>query len=287
MGSRNRRHGAVRVALAVTFTLGGAIPVPARQPAPQCEQVPGFHRLDFWLGQWDVKIGDQLVGTNRIEKVLNGCAVIESWRGADGAEGRSLFFYDHVTDTWKQVWVTANATAPGGLKEKTLIETLPDGSLRFQGVVRLQDGRMYLDRTTLTPLPADRVRQHIEISVDDGSTWQSRFDAIYVRPTGLPADFAPRHIAPDLLLGVRRDAWGVARVVGYHLDRNARQEHRHACGRHHQQLRRIDSGRRDDGVDPTATRPRAFAAGGRSPESFDRTTQPARGGRRGCAWMAG
>jgi hypothetical protein len=184
VGSKNRRHGAVHVALAAALALGGAVPVAAQQPAPRCEQLSGFHRLDFWLGQWEVRIGDRLVGTNRIEKVLNGCAVTESWRGTGGDEGRSLFFYDHVTDTWKQVWVTANATAPGGLKEKTLIETLPDGSLRFQGVVRLQDGRTYLDRTTLSPLAAERVRQHIEISADDGVTWQSRFDAIYVRPSG-------------------------------------------------------------------------------------------------------
>jgi hypothetical protein len=39
-----------------------------------------------------------------------------------------------------------------------------------------------LDRTTLTPLPDDRVRQLIEISRDRGVTWQTNFDAYYAHP---------------------------------------------------------------------------------------------------------
>lgn len=32
-------------------------------------------------------------GTNRITKILNGCAVSEDWRDADGTRGMSLFYY--------------------------------------------------------------------------------------------------------------------------------------------------------------------------------------------------
>lgn len=73
-------------------------------------------------------------------------------------------------------------TAPGGVKEKVLIETFDDGGIRFQGEIPLPDGRKYLDRTTLTPLTEGRVRQHIEIS-KDGKSWESGFDAIYVPKT--------------------------------------------------------------------------------------------------------
>lgn len=39
----------------------------------------GFHRLDFWLGEWVVRAGGQQVGTNRIVAILGGCAIEEHW----------------------------------------------------------------------------------------------------------------------------------------------------------------------------------------------------------------
>lgn len=152
---------------------------PAQQQAAPCDALEEFHRLDFWIGEWDVRSGEQLVGTNTIEKILGGCAVMEHWRDATGSEGKSLFYHDPVAAIWKQVWVTDRATAPGGFKEKTMMPMPADGSVRFQGTVILADGRSVLDRTTLTPLPEGRVRQVIEISADQGATWQTRFDAVY------------------------------------------------------------------------------------------------------------
>lgn len=154
-------------------------PVAAQTP---CTQDAAFQQLDFWVGTWTVRDAQrqQVVGTNRIEKVLRGCALLEHWTSAREREGLSLFYYDVAAQTWKQVWVTDRATAPGGLKEKRLIEAFPDGGVRFQGEVALPDGRTYLDRTTLTPQPDGRVRQVIERSTDGGTTWQVGFDAYYI-----------------------------------------------------------------------------------------------------------
>ena len=58
------------------------------------------------MGEWGVVAGDERVGTNRIEKILDGCAILEHWRDNGGSEGKSLFYYNHATDTWRQVWVT-------------------------------------------------------------------------------------------------------------------------------------------------------------------------------------
>lgn len=144
----------------------------------------GFHRLDFWLGEWAVRSGGRQVGTNRIITILEGCAIEEHWIASDGGEGMSLFYYLSALDEWRQVWVTENATRPGGVKEKREVERFPDGGLRFMGEIPLAEGRSYLDRTTLTPLDDDRVRQVIEISRDGGTTWQATFDAIYERASG-------------------------------------------------------------------------------------------------------
>lgn len=62
-----------------------------------------MHALDFWLGQWDVSQGGQLVGTNTIETTLDGCAILEHWRDVEGGQGTSLFYYDRGTARWKQL----------------------------------------------------------------------------------------------------------------------------------------------------------------------------------------
>ncbi len=149
-------------------------------PGP-CADREGFQRLDFWVGEWVVLVGDRRVGENRIEKILDGCAIMEHWTDAGGGQGKSLFFYNPTTDRWKQVWVTQDATRPGGLKEKELVETLENGAVRFQGEIHLPGGGMYLDRTTLTPNPDGTVRQVIEVSRDGGTSWEVTFDARYER----------------------------------------------------------------------------------------------------------
>lgn len=174
-------RSAIEACVVAALATGSAVPISA-QEAKACGDTPGFSKLDFWLGEWEVFVGDSKVGDNRIEKILDGCAVMEHWVDASGSEGKSLFFYTPATDAWKQVWVTESATRAGGVKEKTLVLELDDGGVRFRGEIALSDGRTYHDRTTLTPLGNGAVRQLIEVS-RDGATWQPSFDAIY-RPAG-------------------------------------------------------------------------------------------------------
>lgn len=138
------------------------------------------HRLDFWLGDWEVfsRAGPK-DGDNRIEKLLDGYAIQENWTELDGHEGKSWFYYHPGERHWKQVWVTDG----GALKEKTESDDAPAGSVRFQGEAFAADGRRIADRTTLTPLPDGRVRQVIEQSRDGGRTWLTGYDAVYVRRT--------------------------------------------------------------------------------------------------------
>ena len=172
---------ALRGAAVACLVLAGSAGIAAAQATTTpCTDSPGFEKLDFWIGEWAVFVDDSQVGTNRIESILQGCAVMEHWRDMNGNEGKSLFFFNPVTSVWKQVWVTEAATQTGGLKEKTLVEELENGGLRFQGEIPLPDGSRYFDRTTLTPLPDGTVRQVIEVS-RDGETWEATFDAIYRR----------------------------------------------------------------------------------------------------------
>ena len=145
---------------------------------PHCEDAALYHVLDFWVGEWDVYVKDELVGHNRIEKVLHGCAITENWSSANGDEGKSLFFVDY-DGHWAQIWVTDTAMLPGGVKEKVMVDDPPAGAVRFQGVVRHPQAGTWVDRTTLTPRDNGDVRQLIEVSRDRGETWNPTFDALY------------------------------------------------------------------------------------------------------------
>lgn len=146
--------------------------------AAQACDGPAARLLDFWIGTWDVALPDGTkAGTNRIEKVLSGCAVLEHWQGEAGGDGKSLFYFDAAHGSWKQVWMTDRAT----FKEKQSIERLPGGAVRFQGTLPRAGGGATLDRTTLTPLDDGRVRQQIEQSDDNGATWRTTFLGIYTR----------------------------------------------------------------------------------------------------------
>jgi len=156
----------------------------AAQAPPACDADSAMHALDFWIGDWTVvdSTGTRL-GDDRVEKILAGCAVVENWHGTEGDEGKSLFYYLPTLRRWKQVWVTGQAFAVGGLKEKELITRYPGGGTRFQGILQGQRGPL-LDRTTLTPVGNGRVHQVIEVSRDGGNSWLVTFDAIYIRKGG-------------------------------------------------------------------------------------------------------
>jgi len=156
----------------------------ASPPTPvPCKSDPAYAALDFWVGQWEVFTpkGDK-DGDNRIEKILDSCAVVENWTESDGSQGKSLFYYLHSERRWKQVWVTDQ----GFVKEKSQRLDYPGPGLRFQGELPLASGGTILDRTTLSTMPGGRVRQVIEQSRDGGKTW-SAWEGIYV-PTGGSAD---------------------------------------------------------------------------------------------------
>ena len=168
-----------RIALVLTMFV---LPTYAQVIEPQsCAHNEQYGMLDFWLGDWDVYVGDNLVGRNTIEKTMKGCAVLEHWQSIDGGRGTSLFYVDGQR-TWKQVWVTEYGTMPGGVKEKTHQPLADERRVRFQGRVYAEDDKSYLDRTTLTDLDNGHVRQVIEVSMDEEATWKAVFDAEY-RPT--------------------------------------------------------------------------------------------------------
>lgn len=144
-------------------------------PSPPCQQGEIHSQFDFWIGEWDVfsPQGD-LAGTNRIEKTQGGCLLVENWTGAGGGTGTSMNFYNPVSRKWIQIW-----TDPRG----TIIDVegeFRNGAMRFEGLHYYPDGSTQLYRMIFTPNDDGTVRQLIEQSRDQGTTWYVWFDGKYV-----------------------------------------------------------------------------------------------------------
>lgn len=134
--------------------------------------------FDFWLGTWDVFAPDGThFGTNRIEALHDGTALAEHWEGAGGVRGTSLNAVDPATGRWHQTWVDSTGSL-------LLLDGGPsDGGMVLEGVAPADDdpGRLDRQRITWAPLPDGVVRQHWEVSSDDGRSWRTAFDGRYRR----------------------------------------------------------------------------------------------------------
>lgn len=167
-----------RLALAALCLL--AAPAPGQQGAADTLPCAGAeHRqFDFWVGDWDVADPEGApAGRNRIEPILGGCVLMESWEGAGGSTGRSFNMYDARGDgRWHQTWVDGSGgrlDLVGGLDA--------EGRMVLSGERPAPEGGTVLHRITWTPLPDGSVRQHWQASRDGGEAWEDLFVGIYTR----------------------------------------------------------------------------------------------------------
>jgi len=134
-----------------------------------------YRQFDFWIGTWDVYTPEgERAGTNTITPVHGGCALREEWTSVRGGGGSSINYYDPRAKAWNQLWVDGR----GGIIDVT--GRFTDGAMRFEGVHIYPDGRVEPYRMTFTPQDTGYVRQFIEQSKDDGETWYTWFDGLYV-----------------------------------------------------------------------------------------------------------
>lgn len=147
-----------------------------RPPTQGCS-AQEHRQFDFWLGEWDVSAGGKPVGRNRIESVLNGCALVEHWEGAGGGTGTSLNAYAVGDRRWHQTWVDGQGgrlALSGGWDEATK-------RMALSGTVPDRDGTPVRHELSWEPRPDGTVRQYWRASRDGGATWRDVFDGVYRR----------------------------------------------------------------------------------------------------------
>ena len=135
------------------------------------------HRqFDFWIGEWNVTDRrGQLIGTSRVERQLNGCAISESWEGTNGTRGQSTSAWDPGDNTWRQSWRDEAGMV------LVIAGGIINGEMVMEGERRMPDGTQTLERITWTPNKDGTVRQVWTSSPNRGMRWTSVFDAIYSR----------------------------------------------------------------------------------------------------------
>jgi len=156
--------------LVICTAAAGVATAAAAKCAPQSAQ------FDFWVGDWIVSEKGKPAGTNRIEKLLGGCALLENWQGASGLAGKSLNFYDAGDGKWHQTWIDASGNA------LFLAGGLINGSMRLEGVQPASSGQQALrHRITWTRLAGGAVRQLWEATPAGREEWTVQFEGLYER----------------------------------------------------------------------------------------------------------
>jgi len=144
---------------------------------------PVYRQFDFWLGEWEAfgKNG-QKAGDSKISLILDSCIILEEWTSATVNRGihytgKSFNTYNAVTKQWQQTWVNNVGGSTEFLEGKyengkIIFLTKPFPFLKDTIAVR---------RLTFCNLGAEKVRQHGEITKDNGLKWTTEYDLEYRR----------------------------------------------------------------------------------------------------------
>ena len=184
----------IRAFLLASVLLGGLCPAMAGSPATSPKCATAQHRqLDFWAGDWDayeVGSGDKPVARARIEIILGGCALRETYEQSDGLVGQSLTTYDASRGLWHQTWVTNR----GGLLQ---IEGRFEGdSLTLEGMQLSAKGARERIRGVWAREDGG-VRETAHTSADGGAIWRPFFDILFRRHQEVPATVLNASVGDD------------------------------------------------------------------------------------------
>ena len=166
------RFIALLVISGASATISAESTPPSPPPPPPGCPAEEHRQFDFWVGEWEVFNPEgEKVGENTITKVLDGCALHESWMSEGAFRGNSYNIYDASRGVWHQSWVDNTGTLlqlEGGIK---------DGVMELVGETQGAKGKT-LNRIRWTQEEAF-VRQVWQISRDNGDNWQTIFNGLY------------------------------------------------------------------------------------------------------------
>lgn len=156
-------------------------PATAAEPGARpltCAEDPQFRQQDFTLGTWDVYAGTIKAAQVRMERVLGGCAIHETWTqmGNRPGNGLGMFTYSRQLKSWHYLWAADNAAATSF--NGSMIQP---GEMHYAMTYPLAKGGARVRHWSLTLLPDGRVRELSLGSDDEGKTWVTEYDLTWVK----------------------------------------------------------------------------------------------------------
>ncbi|RYZ25999.1 MAG: DUF1579 domain-containing protein [Chitinophagaceae bacterium] len=142
-----------------------------------CTTNPVYRQFDFWIGEWDVyALNGKKAGDSKIELILDSCIILENWKSMNGNyAGKSFNTFNATTGQWQQTWVDNMGGSTEYLEGKS-----ENNSIIFQTNPFAKD-TVATRRLTFYKLSADKVRQHGEVTKDNGASWKTEYDLEYRR----------------------------------------------------------------------------------------------------------
>jgi hypothetical protein len=168
-------------ALLLIANVAAAGTAPPQQAPVDCKDAT--HRAPgFWVGHWAVSpTGTKAnVATSRIEWVVGGCAIRETFEQTIGPgnkpmsyHGTSYTAYNPHDHSWHQFYVDDEGHASSF-----------HGDIENKKMVLSTDGPAVINRMTVSAQADGSVRQQGEFSTDGGKNWQPGYDFTYRRVAG-------------------------------------------------------------------------------------------------------
>jgi ketosteroid isomerase-like protein len=149
---------------------------------------PVYRQFDFWIGEWEAFGPDgKKAGDSKISVILDSCIILEEWTSASLQRGlryagKSFNTWNAATKQWQQTWVDN----VGGTNEY-LEGKFDDNKIIYSSKpFPFSKDTIAVRKMTFTNLSATKLRQHGEISKDNGATWATEYDLEYRRKINNP-----------------------------------------------------------------------------------------------------
>jgi tetratricopeptide (TPR) repeat protein len=139
-----------------------------------CMGSPEYRQFDYWLGEWEVMAQGKKLASSSIQLILDDCVIFENYVDVNQYSGKSFSIWDAETKQWQQRYVDSLGAF------HAWIGGLENNQMRFFWKHDVS-GTPTTERMTYIREDPDHVRQRIDVTTDDGKSWTTTYDGMYVR----------------------------------------------------------------------------------------------------------
>ena len=139
-------------------------------------ELPPDQQLNFWLGDWELSWGEGETGSNRVQRILDGRVISETFDGNPGVSfrGQSVSVYRPQHEQWQQTWVDTDGNYwhfHGGWQGDRFVFATDD----------IVENRPVKYQMIFRDIEENSLKWIWERSDDGGKTWEVKWQLHYER----------------------------------------------------------------------------------------------------------